>query len=40
MHCPYDGCPFEGTQDEVDDHVAYVTGLVDDPDHTEDKRQR
>lgn len=37
MNCPYDDCPFQGTQDEVDDHVAYLT-MMDDPDHAPGKR--
>jgi hypothetical protein len=34
--CPYDDCPFEGTQAEVDDHVGYL-GSCFDPDHAPDK---
>lgn len=36
MNCPYDDCPFEGTEAEVDDHVAYLTSF-DDPDHAVDR---
>jgi hypothetical protein len=36
--CPYDDCPFRGTEDEVDDHVAYMVSW-DDPDHREEKRR-
>lgn len=36
MRCPYSECPFEGTQQEVDEHVTYVAS-IDDPDHTPDK---
>jgi hypothetical protein len=31
--CPYENCPFEGTQEEVDDHLAYVTSVLDTPEH-------
>ena len=32
--CPYDDCPFEGTEGEVDDHVSYMTStMLNDPDH-------
>jgi hypothetical protein len=36
--CPYNGCTFEGTEAEVDDHVVYVVGM-DDPDHAPDKHK-
>jgi hypothetical protein len=36
--CPYGDCPFEGTQEEVDEHVAYCVSFGD-PDHAEDKRR-
>lgn len=32
IKCRYPLCDFEGTQDEVDDHLAYVTSRHD-PDH-------
>jgi hypothetical protein len=38
MKCPYDDCPFEGTEAEVEDHIAYMTGFGD-PDHDIDKRK-
>lgn len=32
--CPYDDCPFEGTEGEVDDHVSYMTStMLNDPEH-------
>lgn len=36
VRCPYD-CTFVGTQDQVDDHVAYVVGIGD-PDHAPERR--
>jgi len=30
--CPYGDCTFEGSDAEVEDHVAYMTSF-DDPDH-------
>lgn len=38
INCPYDDCPFRGTQEEVDDHVAYLTSMGD-PDHAIEKRR-
>lgn len=38
MKCPYEGCTFAGTQEEVDDHVSYCVS-IDDADHREDKRR-
>lgn len=37
MKCRYPRCDFEGTQDQVDDHLAYVTSRHD-PDHEEAPR--
>jgi len=36
MKCPYDDCPFEGTQKELDDHIVYLT-IMNDSDHAPDK---
>lgn len=36
MRCPYDDCPFEGTEAEVEDHVSYSIS-TDDEDHAADK---
>lgn len=38
MNCPYIECPFQGTQAEVDDHVAYMVS-IEDPDHDERNRR-
>jgi hypothetical protein len=35
--CPYGDCTFRGTQNEVDEHIVYLTG-IDDPDHRPEKR--
>lgn len=36
MKCPYRECTFEGTPDEVDEHVTYCIG-IEDPDHAEEE---
>ncbi len=41
-NCPYgrgnNRCPFQGSQDEVDDHVTYMASIGDE-DHQEEKRR-
>jgi hypothetical protein len=37
--CPYGDCTFEGTQEEVDDHCAYMA-MIDDEEHQQDRRVR
>lgn len=29
VNCPAKGCRFQGTEDEVDDHVAYLARMGD-----------
>jgi hypothetical protein len=37
--CPYGDCTFRGTSAQVDDHVVYMTSVVQDKDHEERKRR-
>lgn len=37
ISCPYENCPFEGTQEQVDDHLAYVTSMLDNSEHEDRK---
>ena len=37
--CPYDDCGFEGSEADVDEHITYMIGVVQDPDHAADKRR-
>jgi hypothetical protein len=38
VRCPYDECGFEGTEEEVLEHVEYCKSF-DDPDHDESNRK-
>lgn len=37
--CPFRDCDFEGTDEEVADHVAYMTSVVCDREHDEENRR-
>jgi hypothetical protein len=40
VQCPYGECPFEGTPEQVEDHVIYSTlAHIDDPEHRPEMRR-
>jgi len=38
MKCRYNGCTFEGTPEEVEEHVDYCKSIGD-PEHEEEQRR-